>query len=400
MKESTEPFCISFQPIKNVQKWKKQESSTYTKKTILKNESEEEEEKVEDELLSGFDQSGALSLNPEKKAKKGLLMIPALKNKDWRQEILRHQEALSLLIKKESLERENEVSSETKKDAQTYGLMFINSKKEISLTQTEISAEQAETKSHDTENTVKVEATEDERAIEALLADVEGKKTDSNLILPMTVSNTNWKTNTRRLTEDELYRIDILSLPDPSTLEDYENVPVEEFGNALLRGMGWKEGEGIGKNKHVNTKPIKAVRRAQFLGIGAKEYDAHELDELGAWGKGITKQRVDKVYIPVLKINKATGKVIYETVTKNDSREIRQKNTHKKSPEKVRDNSAKKNSNHYSFEEYKDKRKHKDYDGNRYHSNHSIRKDSDEYEHHYSTNRHRNKDYNIHRNKH
>lgn len=27
---------------------------------------------------------------------------------------------------------------------------------------------------------------------------------------------------------------------------DYEQVPVESFGLAVLRGCGWKEGEGIG----------------------------------------------------------------------------------------------------------------------------------------------------------
>lgn len=35
-----------------------------------------------------------------------------------------------------------------------------------------------------------------------------------------------------------------------SSLDDYERIPIEEFGLAMLRGMGWKETEGIGlKNK-------------------------------------------------------------------------------------------------------------------------------------------------------
>lgn len=33
-----------------------------------------------------------------------------------------------------------------------------------------------------------------------------------------------------------------------STLEDYEKVPIGDYGLAMLRGMGWKEGFGIGKN--------------------------------------------------------------------------------------------------------------------------------------------------------
>ena len=28
---------------------------------------------------------------------------------------------------------------------------------------------------------------------------------------------------------------------------DYDAVPIEQYGLALLRGMGWKEEEGIGK---------------------------------------------------------------------------------------------------------------------------------------------------------
>ena len=32
-----------------------------------------------------------------------------------------------------------------------------------------------------------------------------------------------------------------------STLDDYEAMPIEIFGEAVLRGMGWKKGEAIGK---------------------------------------------------------------------------------------------------------------------------------------------------------
>ena len=34
-----------------------------------------------------------------------------------------------------------------------------------------------------------------------------------------------------------------------STLEDYEQVPIEKYGEAMLRGMGWQPGKGIGKNE-------------------------------------------------------------------------------------------------------------------------------------------------------
>lgn len=28
---------------------------------------------------------------------------------------------------------------------------------------------------------------------------------------------------------------------------DYEQVPIEQYGLAMLRGMGWEEGHGVGK---------------------------------------------------------------------------------------------------------------------------------------------------------
>jgi len=34
-----------------------------------------------------------------------------------------------------------------------------------------------------------------------------------------------------------------------ATEDNYEKVPVEQFGLALLRGMGWKDGEGVGRTQ-------------------------------------------------------------------------------------------------------------------------------------------------------
>jgi G patch domain/KOW motif-containing protein len=48
----------------------------------------------------------------------------------------------------------------------------------------------------------------------------------------------------------------------------YEALPVEEFGLALLRGMGWKEGEGVGRKRQV-VEAKMGVRRPERLGLGA-----------------------------------------------------------------------------------------------------------------------------------
>ena len=30
-------------------------------------------------------------------------------------------------------------------------------------------------------------------------------------------------------------------------MDDYEAMPIEKFGEAVLKGMGWKKGEAIGR---------------------------------------------------------------------------------------------------------------------------------------------------------
>lgn len=53
-----------------------------------------------------------------------------------------------------------------------------------------------------------------------------------------------------------------------STMEDYENIPINEFGMALLRGMGWKEEKGIGKNAKTSTLNVPNIR-PKGMGLGA-----------------------------------------------------------------------------------------------------------------------------------
>ncbi|XP_038221982.1 G-patch domain and KOW motifs-containing protein [Zerene cesonia] len=47
-----------------------------------------------------------------------------------------------------------------------------------------------------------------------------------------------------------------------STLDDYESVPIQDFGLAMLRGMGWAPGKEQSKYKHPELRP-------KGLGLGA-----------------------------------------------------------------------------------------------------------------------------------
>eukprot|EP00111_Clytia_hemisphaerica_P009452 TCONS_00027729-protein len=110
---------------------------------------------------------------------------------------------------------------------------------------------------------------DDKEAINEILADLRnGESNDAEKELqPILMKNRVPKRNTDK--EDSLNDIDIR--PDESTADDYEDVPIGAFGSAMLRGMGWKEGQGIGKTNKVMIEPIEYIPRHKGLGLGAEK---------------------------------------------------------------------------------------------------------------------------------
>lgn len=70
-----------------------------------------------------------------------------------------------------------------------------------------------------------------------------------------------------RRSEEEQLKADLGRLPDEPGKRMYEAVPVEDFGVALLKGMGWTGST----DKTTTSAPGKQVRRPERLGLGAKE---------------------------------------------------------------------------------------------------------------------------------
>ncbi|KFM70252.1 G patch domain and KOW motifs-containing protein, partial [Stegodyphus mimosarum] len=64
-------------------------------------------------------------------------------------------------------------------------------------------------------------------------------------------------------------KLDVSLRPEEPKLEDYEKVPVEQYGLAMLRGMGWKEGDPIGANSSKIVEPVQVQLRPKGLGLGA-----------------------------------------------------------------------------------------------------------------------------------
>ena len=260
------------------------------------------------QLVSAFDATagGAISAEGVQK-EKAPLVIPGLKNRDWREES-RRKRGKNLLPAEVQAQRAGQHPGfngavERNEVSQQSGLSFVpkDAEDDVAMKDAEEAPAAEEVK----------EQTADEEALEALVSGG-GKK--STLVVPAEDFGTDGMNSRTDLNEDDSFRTDVASRPDSATLDDYARIPVEEFGLAMLRGMsGWKEGEFVGKRKDQISKSRVVERRPALLGIGAKEVPGGVGDELGAWGKATKgKRTVDKTYNPVLLKNSRTGELLTE----------------------------------------------------------------------------------------
>ena len=263
------------------------------------------------QLVHAFDQAIGGAVGVEKKDEKGPLVIVAQRNLDWREEA-RRKRGGNILPAEEQARRAGKGSSVGKnkdEQEQVYGLLVTDKsqpKQDISMADAP-SLEQEKPKSAD------------EEALEALL----GEKQSTLVIEQAEQEDTRFQLRTN---DTHAFRADIAARPESASLADYEAVPIEDFGLALLRGQGWKPGDPIGRRK--TATPVVArvpQKRANLLGIGAKEVP-EGLEEMGAWGKGSKKKgnRIDRNYNPLVLRNRETGEVLTEAELKDRKNESSQ----------------------------------------------------------------------------
>ncbi|KAJ8411966.1 hypothetical protein AAFF_G00142330 [Aldrovandia affinis] len=102
-----------------------------------------------------------------------------------------------------------------------------------------------------------------------------GSQVDPSLSIPLLMQN-----HVPGGYEDgDLVKVDLR--PESSTDADYDSVPVEAYGLAMLKGMGWKEGEGIGRTFKQDVKPIEHQLRSKGLGLGADRAALGDLEPSG-----------------------------------------------------------------------------------------------------------------------
>ena len=281
------------------------------KRPRLALDDDEPQDKHESVEISGWDTAtgGAIDLNGKKE--EGPRVIPALPNQ-W------HAIAKAKVARQAQAagrgDVQKEVNTEELKDTEiAYGLTVT--KKVVEDGEEKVTVEEMVVETEKDDSLTEEQRLE-KRALDAL---INGKETDTQTVIPQT--------------EQEAFEHDYTNAPDAPTLDAYEATPIDGFGAALLRGMGWKDGEEIGRSKISTTKVKEVKRRPALLGIGAKEEAAVgvEFGEYGGKGKG-SKKKIDQVYNPIVMKNKKTGELISEEElkTKIEGQELVQENDGKK----------------------------------------------------------------------
>ncbi|XP_032514635.2 G-patch domain and KOW motifs-containing protein [Danaus plexippus] len=107
-----------------------------------------------------------------------------------------------------------------------------------------------------------------------------------------------------------------------STLDDYESVPIQDFGLAMLRGMGWSEGKEQSKYKQPQLRP-------KGLGLGAdkvvkenqknKSSNDEELSIVKNAYVKITSGKYSGYYGKVISLDEHNGRVVVDIIMKRET---------------------------------------------------------------------------------
>lgn len=296
----------------------------------------EDDDEVQVQAVTGFDVRSGRAIT-DKAAGDGMndakteeFIIPAVPNRDWRNEVRRVRGRASAAAAAAAQQ-----GHMTEQDAQDLEAQVEAERNRLSIgfnvgTQAGTEPTTAPALPQEQAN-----LSEDQLARNALISGVEyaDPGTDAPVIhihLRNQDDDGSDEEYVEPVTEGEAFARDMDRRPDAPSLDAYERMPVEQFGAALLRGMGWKgeAGDGSSASEYRKSPAEAAVRRPVLLGLGAKPAAAPSAGggrsgrngagngaELGAWGKGARGAGAaarDKVYVPVIKINKETGKAVAE----------------------------------------------------------------------------------------
>ncbi|CAG8064874.1 unnamed protein product [Penicillium olsonii] len=343
-------------------------------------DSDEEEAPPAHEEVSGFDTHTGGAITAEGKAVEDAqkpLIIPVTSKNNWRDRAgvnvkkgkknLLPREVQAMQEAEKNGHKPGESTVETDAPSMAFGLSFA---KEAEEKPQNAEAAKEDQPMPDATPVETNPLTDDQIAMKALLSEVTGDvERRSDLVIEAAAKKEDEEEAPVHYSETGSFRADIATRPESATLDAYNAIPVEDFGAALLRGMGWKDGQSIGRGNYGGAaaadkanKPRVPERRPGFLGIGAKDSSGGKgaETELGAWGKsamrkasrkqGEENDKAEGVYMPITMRNKKTGEHLTEEELaalqkeakskppqEDDWRERRDRNLEKSGRDKDRD---------------------------------------------------------------
>jgi hypothetical protein len=211
----------------------------------------------------------------------GPLVIPALPNRDWRQSANRRTPSYRPEERRRN-EEEDDKPDRMGDEPQQSGLSVVVKKEKVEdMGGVEVKREQedsvtingnAQTTTSTSTTTVKTEPVDtsdvkpmtlEEQALQAILAGDHSTESEADRAQRELVIHSQADRVIQPMSETDALQQALHDLPDESTGDDYRNIPVEAFGMAMLRGMGWNP------NDEKNTPIHQPKSRPGQLGLGA-----------------------------------------------------------------------------------------------------------------------------------
>ncbi|KAG9121110.1 hypothetical protein FRC07_003070, partial [Ceratobasidium sp. 392] len=238
-------------------------------------DSSDEEEDTQ-EMITGFDAMGVQRLDESKNKPKGPLIIMPQKNRDWRAESMaRKRQAMNGYVP-------DGARIATGKDGSQGGLgtrgaindgpqlsgLVVKVKQEEEGDGEEVKVEEDVEMKVEEPAKEKEEMDEDQRALQAVLKGEQGAEAKREIAAIRVEDQHAWYEQPK--SEADALKEDLMSRPDEATLDDYERVPIELFGEAMLRGMGHVPGKSTSRTGVKQIQPYIPESRPALLGIGAK----------------------------------------------------------------------------------------------------------------------------------
>jgi hypothetical protein len=91
----------------------------------------------------------------------------------------------------------------------------------------------------------------------------------------VSLDQVNTTSSTSEAAAEDVVRVSVehagsASIGSDTSIDGYRALPVEQYGAALLRGMGWSQGQPIGKSRAGVVHTIQPKKRPGLLGLGAQ----------------------------------------------------------------------------------------------------------------------------------